>query len=317
MVIAVGASSTGSAFRPCATSTPGRVPEGAALPTDADPVWRPDRSGWSEDDFWNRARPLVPIDPDQPPVGTEGPVRSGDPGGPEYPAGRRHPSLLLLQRHGSHVRHRGFDLQQLAGSIWRRRFLHRERTDAGSPQHLEMGPASEVNPHIRYQRPHVRAAGAPDPEVEPWRMESPQVEGVHRDATSGCLQETAFPSRAVEPLSSYLHGRVRRGPLLELAHERVHRRTKLLFGHIHRHLPDHLAGRVQRRRLDAEDGRPLIQLWELAEEPEEPGGSPYSHDEKAGGGRVERSGVSDLPRVQRSPHHVHGVVRGDPGRLVD
>jgi hypothetical protein len=180
-----------------------------------------------------------------------------------------------------------------------------------------MRAASQPIPYLRHQRSDVRPGRAGHPELEVPAIETRHVEGAHSDPPGRGLDGVSLPGGCVELSAADLHRREGGRPLLDLTDECLRRPVDLVQGDVDGCRPDHSAIGVEGVRLFPQPGRPLVLLVEIPEEPEEPGGSSHSHEQESRGHGVQRPGVPHLPRVEGASHRVDGVMRGDPGRLVD
>ena len=79
----------------------------------------------------------------------------------------------------------------------------------------------------------------------------------------------------------------------------------------------HLAGGVERRRLDAEHDLAHVGLAAARQEAQQPVARPDAEQQHPGGIGVEGAGVADLARAEQAPALGHHVVAGPARRLVD
>ena len=200
-----------------------------------------------------------------------------------------------------------------------------ERADARAAQRRQMTADTEIRTEIAGERTDVRAARAVDDDVEV----DPLGDGAHarhrepadRDLARLEFHLLARASEVVGPLAAHLDGRHRAGHLLNPTRERgdtcrngvgcdcsenggIRPRDLRAVG---------VVGVGRRAQTD----RGLVGLVEPHDERQQARRRAHPEDQEPRRHRVERAGVADLARVQRTPGAGDDVVARDAVGFVD
>ena len=192
--------------------------------------------------------------------------------------------------------------------------------DARAAECAEVGEATERDPEVGGERPHVGATAALDLDVgfrvgaglEPDHVEAIDVHGTRR-----ALDLLARSRQLVEATAADLHRRHHRRELFDVTDEARQRVFDVVARDGHRSLVEHLTGGVERAGGDAEHDPTFVGLPRLRQVAQEARGATEPHEQHAGGVGVERARVADLALAEGLAQLGDHVVRREPGRLVD
>ncbi len=250
------------------------------------------------------------------PSGVVDAVRAVDAGRRQHASVGGRPRLLRVEHDPRQVRHGPFHRLGRRDEVRRHSVDHVERADRGAPEPRQVGAAAERRADVGGQHADVGPAADDGDEVDVVIAAIDGFEPVDADRPRRRVEDLAAAGGVVELAAADLHRAERRRRLLRRADLRRHRGRDRLVRHLDRARPRHLAVGIERRGLDPEPEGPLVGLRGLTEEPQQARGPSHADHEQARGHRIERAGVPDLPRAERSADRIDRIVRGHARRLV-